>query len=88
MFGVTGLGLFAAISVIRRRSLSAVVRYSFLAVGVCVFAGCLLAIPDSTVTVDQDEVNRLTEQILTDVYHGTMQTSEQEAMMALSRVLH
>jgi hypothetical protein len=88
VFGVTGLGLFAAISVIRRRSLSAVVRYSFLAVGVCVFAGCLLAIPDSTVTVDQDEVNRLTEQILTDVYHGTMQTSEQEAMMALSRVLH
>lgn len=86
-FGLVGFVLFAGIGYLRR-SLSAAVRYACYASGVCVLAVSLLTVSDSKIVVDQQQTTRLICQILSDVYRGTMQPSEDDAMDVLSGVLH
>lgn len=71
----------------RRRSLSTGVVRSLFAVGVLSFVSCLALIPGTRVSVNDTQLQTLTQQMLTHVYLATMLSSDTEAVSSLSAVL-
>ncbi len=86
-YGIVGLVLCVGFGLVLQPAFKAF-RYVAYAAGVCVFVASVSLVEDSKIAVDQSQVAGLASQILTGVYHGAMSSSEEDAMAALSEVLH
>lgn len=86
LLGLTGF-LFCVGAGFIKQGLSFSKARTCVLVGTTVLIGCLAIVPDSKLVVDQGSLSRLAQQVLSNVYLATMQSSETEAIDALSGVL-
>ncbi len=87
VYGLCGLLFLCGFAYAGRGSMSLAKGASLVLAGVALLVVCMLAIPTTTVIVNEAEVKDLTEDTLSSVYDATMQSSEREAVAALSNVL-